>query len=109
MGWGAVRLAEPLWLLAGLLGPLILLLARLRQRGRVVHFPGAARLAKARRSWRVHLRHLPLLAAVLGLMLAAVAQARPQLGSGGTTRGIDIVVALDVSGHGARTSNRRIG
>lgn len=101
MGWGAVRLAEPLWLLAGLLGPLILLLARLRQRERVVHFPGVARLARAPRSWRVQLRHLPLLSAALGLMLAAVAQARPQLGwvkEDLSTRGIDIVVALDVSG-----------
>lgn len=101
MGLGAIRLAEPLWLLVGLLGPLVLLMARLRQRARVVSFPGAARLAKGQSSWRVHLRHLPLLAAALGLILAAVAQARPQLGSSkedATTRGIDIVVALDVSG-----------
>ncbi len=101
MGWGDLRLAEPWWLLAGLIAPLILLAARLRQSGRAVHFPGVARLAGAPKSWRVPLRHLPLLSAALGLMLAAVAQARPQLGSvkeSLSTRGIDIVVALDVSG-----------
>ncbi len=101
MDWGAMRLAEPLWLLAGLLAPLVLLSGWLRQRGRVVRFPGVARLAKAPVPWRVRLRHLPSLAGALGLVLAAVAQARPQLGSvreDATTRGIDIVVALDVSG-----------
>jgi Ca-activated chloride channel homolog len=101
MGWGAVRLAEPWWLLAGLLGPLVLLAARLRQGSRVVHFPGVARLAQAPKSWRVRLRQLPLLAAALGLMLAALAQARPQLGAVKedlTTRGVDVVVSLDVSG-----------
>jgi Ca-activated chloride channel family protein len=101
MGWGGLRLAEPWWLLAALLGPLVVLAARLRQRSQVVLFPGVARLAQGPKSWRVRLRQLPLLAAALGLVLGAVAQARPQLGSvreDRTTRGVDVVVTLDVSG-----------
>ncbi|HNX51089.1 MAG TPA: VWA domain-containing protein, partial [Thermoanaerobaculaceae bacterium] len=50
---------------------------------------------------RVRLRHLPAVLAGCALVLAAVALARPQLGSlrqNVTTEGVDIVVALDVSG-----------
>ena len=51
--------------------------------------------------WRVRLRHLPLALAALGLVAGALALARPQHGTlreDVTTRGVDIVVALDVSG-----------
>jgi Ca-activated chloride channel family protein len=49
----------------------------------------------------VRLRHLPITLAALGLVTGAVALARPQHGTlreNVTTQGVDIVVALDVSG-----------
>jgi Ca-activated chloride channel homolog len=104
MDWGGLRFQDPPWLWAGLLGPLVLLLAVLRERdieARAVSFPGAARLLRLAPGWRVRLRHAPLLLAALGLGLGSVALARPQHGTlreNVTTEGVDIVVALDVSG-----------
>ena len=98
-----LRFEEPLWLWAALLGPLALLAALLRERRglRAIAFPGLSRARLARAGWRTRLRHLPLVLAALGLSVAALAQARPQRGSlreDVTTQGVDIVVALDVSG-----------
>lgn len=96
------RFEEPWWLLAALAGPLVVLAARLRERrGFALRFPAAVRLAGRRPGWRARLRHLPVALAALGLVLAAVAQARPQHGAvreSVTTQGVDIVVSLDVSG-----------
>ena len=96
------RFQEPLWLLASLAGPLIVAAALLRERtGRALIFPGLSRLGRASSTWRTQLRHAPVVLAGLGLALAAVAMARPQHGSlkqSSTTEGVDIVVALDVSG-----------
>jgi Ca-activated chloride channel family protein len=90
------------WLWAAALGPLILAIALLRERsGGAVAFPALGRLAGVRRGWRVRLRHLPAVLAAAGLVVGAVALARPQHGSvrqDVTTQGVDIVVALDVSG-----------
>jgi Ca-activated chloride channel family protein len=98
------RLAEPWWLLALAL-PLLLAGRTLwRERngeGGAVLFPGASRLSARDGGLRARLRHLPLLAALLGLAAAVVALARPQQGfvkQTSTTQGVDIVVALDVSG-----------
>ena len=101
------RFQEPLWLWAALCGPLVVIAGWLRERSaRAVVFPGAGRLLGRWPGWRARLRHLPLVCAALGLCLGAVAQARPQQGSERedvTTEGVDIVVALDVSGSmGAR-------
>ncbi len=104
MDWGGFRFQNPAWLWAALLGPLTLLAAWLRERdgaARAVSFPGAARLLRLRPGWRVRLRHAPLVLAALALVLGAVALARPQHGTlreDITTQGVDIVVALDVSG-----------
>jgi Ca-activated chloride channel family protein len=102
MDWTGFRFQDPLWLFAALLGPLVVLAALLRERGgRAIVFPGAARLAGKPAGLRVPLRWSPVAAAALGLMAGAVALARPQHGSlkeDVTTRGVDIVVALDVSG-----------
>ncbi len=102
MDWAGFRFQDPLWLLAALLGPLVVLAALLRERGgRAILFPGAARLAGKPAGLRVPLRWAPVAAAALGLVAGAFALARPQHGSlkeDVTTRGIDIVVALDVSG-----------
>ncbi len=103
MSWlHGFRFADPAWLWLALLAPLVLAVLWLRERGgAAVVFPGLARLAGARSSLRTRLRHLPALFGALGLILGSVALARPQQGSvrqNVTTRGVDIVVALDVSG-----------
>jgi Ca-activated chloride channel homolog len=101
-GLAGFRFQEPAFLLFALVGPLVLLLAWLRERrGRAVAFPGLARLGRFRPGWRASARHVPVALAALGLVAAAVALARPQQGSlkeNVTTQGVDIVVALDVSG-----------
>ncbi len=104
MDWSGFRFQDPAWLLLALAGPLVLVLLWLRERGVLAHavvFPGAARLRSVDPGWRARLRHLPALLAALGIVVGAVALARPQQGSlreNRTTRGVDIVVALDVSG-----------
>lgn len=96
------RFEEPLWLLAALACPLIVAAALLRERtARAVLFPGVSRLSRVPTTWRARLRHSPVALAGLGLALAAVAMARPQHGSlkqSASTEGVDIVIALDVSG-----------
>jgi Ca-activated chloride channel family protein len=97
-----LRFQDPLWLWAALAGPLIVLAAFLRERtGSAVAFPGAAGLKGVPPGLRARLRHLPVVVAGLGLCTTAVALARPQHGTlreDVTTRGVDIVVSLDVSG-----------
>ncbi len=96
------RFQDPLWLLAALVGPLLVVAALRRERsGQALLFPGLARLRGGRPSWRLRLRQLPLVLTALGLVAVALALARPQQGSlkeEVTTRGVDIVVALDISG-----------
>jgi Ca-activated chloride channel family protein len=98
---GGFRFQDPWWLLAALAGPLVVAAALLREgQGRALVFPGVARL-RGQGTWRTRLRQLPLVLAALGLMTGAVALARPQHGTLKeeiSTRGVDIVVALDISG-----------
>jgi len=100
--WAGFRFQDPVWLWAALLGPLVLIAVFLRERqGRAVVFPGAARLKGQPAGLRVPLRHAPALVAAFALVTGALALARPQHGTlkeDVTTRGVDIVVALDVSG-----------
>ena len=102
MSWADFRFQDPVWLWLGLLAPLAVLLALLRERGAPsIVFPGASRLKARRKGLRVALRWAPVALAALGLAAGAVALARPQEGTVReqvTTRGVDIVVALDVSG-----------
>lgn len=98
-----LHFVTPGWLLAALAGPLVVLAAWWRERrSRHVAFPGLSRVSpRLVGGWRVRVRHLPVVLAGLGLVAAAVALARPQHGSerqNVTTQGVDIVVALDVSG-----------
>jgi Ca-activated chloride channel homolog len=97
-----LRFQDPLWLWAALAGPLVVLAALLRERGgSAIAFPGASRLKGTSPGLRARIRHLPVVVAGLGLCAASVALARPQRGTlreDVTTRGIDIVVSLDVSG-----------
>ena len=101
-GFEGFRFQEPAFLWLALAGPLVVLLAVLRERrGRAVAFPGLARLGRFDPGWRARARHLPAILAAIGLAGAAVALARPQQGSlkeNVTTQGVDIIVALDVSG-----------
>ena len=104
MDWVGFRFQDPAWLWLALAGPLLLAASWWREReplARAVVFPGAARLRGLRPGWRVRLRRLPTLLASLALVVGAAALARPQHGSlreDVTTQGVDIVVALDVSG-----------
>jgi Ca-activated chloride channel family protein len=102
MDWAGYRFQDPLWLWALLLVPLVVAAALRRERdGGAIVCPGASRLRGAPRGYRTRLRHLPVFLAALGLLLGVVALARPQHGTlkeDVTTPGVDIVVALDVSG-----------
>ena len=100
--WAGFRFQDPLWLWAALLGPLVVAAAWLRERnGSAIVFPGASRLKGKPAGLRVALRHAPAVVAALGLVASSLAMARPQHGTlkeQVTTRGIDIIVALDISG-----------
>ncbi|HET7294685.1 MAG TPA: VWA domain-containing protein [Vicinamibacteria bacterium] len=104
MDWAGFRFQDPGWLWAAALGPLVLVAAWLRERdarARAVSFPGASRLLGVRTGWRARCRHVPVLLAALSFVAAAAALARPQHGTlreDVRTQGVDIVVALDVSG-----------
>lgn len=57
--------------------------------------------AGQRKSWRVYLLHVPFVLRVLAIVLLSMALARPQLSnrwSKESTEGIDIMMALDISG-----------
>jgi Ca-activated chloride channel homolog len=102
MDLSGFRFQDPLWLWAALLGPLAVIACWLRERhGRAIVFPGTSRLHGRPRGWRVRVRYAPVVTAALGMIAASVALARPQQGAlkeHTSTRGVDIVVALDVSG-----------
>jgi Ca-activated chloride channel homolog len=104
MDWAGFRFQDPAWLWLALAGPLALLALWLRERDRqaqAILFPGASRLRRVRPGRRARLRHLPAVLAALAIVSGAVALARPQHGTlreNVTTQGVDIVVALDVSG-----------
>ncbi len=66
-----------------------------------VRFPDASVLRAVPRTWREKLARLPSVLQLLALTLVLVAMARPQTGDVQrrvTSRGVDIVLALDISG-----------
>jgi len=102
MDFFGYRLVAPLWLLSLLIPVLLILRARRRDReAGAILYPGASRLPPESAGWRARMRHLPLAAALFGLGLLALALGRPQQGfqkETSSTQGVDIVIALDVSG-----------
>jgi len=98
-----LRFRDPAYLALLALVPLLawLLFSR-RGRAAAIAFPGASRLAKLPRGWRVRLTWIPPVLLLVGLSAAVVALARPQLPTSPTQRsmtaeGLDIAVALDLS------------
>ncbi len=98
---GAYRFASPLVLaLLLLLVPLSWWLRRPR-RGAALRLSTFAYLRDAKPSWRLRLRPLLLVLRLLAILLIIVALARPQRGQANAivqSRGIDIVIAQDLSG-----------
>ena len=99
----AWRLRWP-WALLGLLVPAAILALGLRTSRRQTtrwRYPLALLAARGPVSWRVRLRHAPVVLRAAGVGLCIVALARPQ-GSRElwetSSEGIDIVLALDMSG-----------
>jgi Ca-activated chloride channel homolog len=93
---------EPHWLWTIVVGPLVFWAVLRRERAtRAIVYPRAGRAVHLKPGWRVRFRQLPAAVAAFGLMILSVALARPQKGTtkeNVTTQGVDIVVALDVSG-----------
>jgi Ca-activated chloride channel family protein len=91
------------WMLILLPLPLLLalLLRRLETLQPALSLPRASMARGLPRTFRTRFRSLPMWLATLALSLIVIALARPQKGLGRdqlTTEGVDIVVALDVSG-----------
>ena len=66
-----------------------------------VQMSSATTLKRSMRSWRVYLLHVPFVLRVAAITLLSIALARPQLTnrwSSESTEGIDIMMALDISG-----------
>ena len=98
-----IEFANPklLWLL--LLVPLAILwyVVRHKKQEASVRFSDLSGLAKLPKSWKPYLRHLLFALKLAALALLIVALARPQSSSTNSTsniEGIDIVMAMDVSG-----------
>lgn len=102
MSFSALQFQAP-WMLLLLPLPLLLalLLRRLETLQPALALPRASMARGLPRTLRARFRSLPLWLATLALTLIVIALARPQKGLGRdqlTTEGVDIVVALDVSG-----------
>mgnify|MGYP001434299070 CR=1 FL=1 len=89
---GLLALAAAVWLLSRRVG---------RRGGGALVISSVAGLRRVRPSWRIRYRWTLTLLRVLAVVLLVFALARPQIGRASAripTRGIDIVVALDLSG-----------
>jgi len=98
-----IAFANPEYFFLLLLIPLIIFWhwRRERQRFLELRMPTTGVFDMVPKTWRQRLRHLPLVLRVVALLLIAIALARPQSTSEGervTTEGIDIVLAMDISG-----------
>jgi Ca-activated chloride channel family protein len=92
---------EALWLLLLLPCLAAFWIWRAKKRPRTIQFPGTAWAKLARPGWTTRLRFVPPVLRLLALALFIVALARPQGASEVervSTNGVDILLALDVSG-----------
>lgn len=90
-----------LWLLLVLVPMAACYVYRTLRGGAAIQVSDTEGLARAPRTWRYWLRHFPFVLRVAAFALFVVALARPQSAEHGTrseTEGIDIVLAIDVSG-----------
>ncbi len=95
------RFAHPLWLSALLLIPLLALLRRQRGRPATLQYSDLRLVQGLPRSARLQLRWLPAALRLAALALLVLAIARPQTGRALEVirgKGVDIVMALDISG-----------
>ncbi|MGD9101300.1 MAG: VWA domain-containing protein [Anaerolineae bacterium] len=95
------RFAHPLWLLALLLLPLLVLTHWRRERPATLQYSDLQLVHGLPRSARLRLRWLPLALRLVALAFLVLAVARPQSGRALEIlrgKGIDTVIALDISG-----------
>jgi Ca-activated chloride channel family protein len=95
------RFAHPLWLIALLVIPLLLLARRERNRGATLQYSDLNLMQGLPRSARLRARWVPSALRLAALALFVLAIARPQTGRSLEVirgRGVDIVMALDISG-----------
>ncbi len=95
------RFAHPLWLLALVAIPLSAFLTRRRGRPATLQYSNLLLVQGLPRSTRLRLRWVPTALRLAALTLLVLAIARPQTGRSLETirgRGVDIVMALDISG-----------
>ncbi len=90
-----------LWLLAALLPLTGYYIWRQRQGSASIRIPSVGSVRRAPRTWRYYLRHAPFVLRCAAVVLTVIALARPQRAEHHTStsaEGIDIVLAIDVSG-----------
>ncbi len=100
---GITRFADPglLWLLAVIPLMIAYYVYRCMQGGASIRISTVAGIGRGSRTVRYYLRHIPFVLRCCALALLIVAIARPQTsehGSESTTEGIDIMLAIDISG-----------
>lgn len=102
LGWGNVTLAQPYWLLLILLIPLFLYIRKKWSKTHTtISWSSTAAIRQAPKPLKVRLFWLEPLLYSIAILGFAVAMARPQIVNKDQyvdTEGIDIVIALDISG-----------
>lgn len=98
-----IAFANPEYFLLLILIPLLIFWQWRKERRRLLELrvPTTSVFSVLPTTWRQRLRHLPTALRTLTLLLITIALARPQSRSEGetvTTEGIDIVMAMDISG-----------
>ena len=90
-----------LWLLVLLVPMAAYYVWRTLQGGAAIQISTVEGVLRAPRTWRYYLRHLPFVLRAAAFALCVVALARPQdveRSAHSSTEGIDIMLAIDVSG-----------
>lgn len=100
---GITRFANPelLWILLALIPLVAYYIFRTRQGGAAIQISSVGGVEGMGRSLKYYVRHLPFVLRCVAVALLIVALARPQdseEGSRTSTEGIDIILAMDVSG-----------